>query len=89
MSSLRARFTGVLAALALGALAMMPGTADDVNAQTTCGPFRKVTFYSEPEKINAVGTCITRCNNNIPSECTGTMTPYYIVNWQFACPFCA
>jgi hypothetical protein len=89
MKNLRFRSTGFLAALVLGALAMIPTTPNTVDAQTTCGPYTKVNFYAEPEKINVVGTCTTKCTTKSPSECTGTITPYSTVVRQFECPFCA
>jgi hypothetical protein len=88
MKHLRLRSTGFLAALVLGALAMIPTTPNTVDAQTTCGPYKKVTFYAEPEMINVVGTCTTKCTTRYPSVCSGTMTAYYIVNWEFECPTC-
>jgi hypothetical protein len=76
MKSLRARSTGLLVALVMGALAILPSTPKDVGA-ATCGPYRRVTYYAEPAKVNVVGVCTTYCNNSIPTSCTGTTSPYY------------
>ena len=89
MKSLRARSIGLLAALVMVALAIMPSTSEDLSAQATCGPYRRVTYYAEPAKINVVGVCTTFCNNGIPTSCTGPITSYYTVNFEFKCFACA
>ncbi|HYG61696.1 MAG TPA: hypothetical protein VEL74_03875 [Thermoanaerobaculia bacterium] len=89
MNSSRSRALRLLAPLALAAVAVWSGATKEASAQTTC-PLHliKVTYYSEPEKINAVGTCTSYCSYTTPSNCTGTQTQYSTVNYRIACPFC-
>ena len=86
MRILRTRSTRLLAAFVMGALAIILGTPDRVSGNT-CGFAAHYTYYAEPEKINAVGTCDRYCGSG-GSTCTGTITPYSTRDWYIACPFC-
>lgn len=89
MSSSRFRPLRLLAPLALVAVALWPGAAQDASAQTTCSLYyTKVNFYAEPEKTTLVGSCTSFCTYTSPSSCTGTTSPYSTVVIRFQCPIC-
>lgn len=89
MNSIRFRALRLLAPLALAAVTVLPGTAKDASAQTTCTlHYTKVNYYAEPEKTTLVGSCTSFCSYSSPPSCTGTTSPYSTVVIRAACPTC-
>lgn len=79
------RLGGLMAALALFALAAFMGTPETVSANVICQYANRVNFYAEPEKVTLVGYCRSYCNS--PSVCTGTQTAYSTELWRVSCNF--